>query len=311
MDKLKVFIEKASAKHDNYYTYDSAIYVNNHTKLEISCPKHGKFMQTPGNHLSGSGCKACGYAKVSKKLSKEASEEFIENASKLHGSKYDYSKVRYNGNKNPVIITCTLHGDFNQSPNSHLNGRGCKTCGYIKLSENSTNTTEEFITKAQKIHGSRYDYNNTNYTTSRAKVEIMCKIHGKFRQVPAKHLSGQGCSLCGAGTDGDLLYIWRVNNSDTYKIGITSARLGDRRIKEVASSFTALATECITPSIVCMINTVNAKEIESKLLQKFNTAPSNIPNSISGYTEFRTLTNAELAEALEIINKDSLVCTIP
>lgn len=62
-DKLRgtveTFIQKASAVHSNYYTYDKAIYVDSKTPLTITCPIHGDFEQAPGGHLSGRGCQSC------------------------------------------------------------------------------------------------------------------------------------------------------------------------------------------------------------------------------------------------------------
>ena len=56
--------------------------------------------------------------------------------------------------------------------------------------------TELFIKKAKEIHGNKYDYCNTNYTTSRKKVEIICPIHGVFSQRASSHLEGVGCPDC-------------------------------------------------------------------------------------------------------------------
>ena len=56
-------------------------------------------------------------------------EEFIEEANKIHGEgTYDYSKVDYKNYKTEVIITCPKHGDFPQTPASHLRGCGCRKC---------------------------------------------------------------------------------------------------------------------------------------------------------------------------------------
>lgn len=58
-------------------------------------------------------------------------------------------------------------------------------------------TTEEFIDKAQKMHGDTYDYSKVVYVKSVEPVTIVCKIHGEFTQKPHMHLQGRGCSLCG------------------------------------------------------------------------------------------------------------------
>jgi hypothetical protein len=55
-------------------------------------------------------------------------EQFIVDAVKIHGDKYDYSKVNYLGNKVKVIIVCKNHGEFMQTPNDHTGKHGCRKC---------------------------------------------------------------------------------------------------------------------------------------------------------------------------------------
>lgn len=124
---------------------------------------------------------------------KLTTETFIEKARKVHGNKYDYSKVNYINSQTKVCIICPEHGEFWQTPNSHLNGIGCPKCSGLKKW-----TTEEFIEKSKKINGDRYDYSKTNYINKRTNVIITCKIHGDFIQNPHNHISQkQGCPLCG------------------------------------------------------------------------------------------------------------------
>ena len=53
------FIRRARLIHGDKYIYDKSIYINNHTKLIITCPKHGDFKQRPANHFNSGGCKKC------------------------------------------------------------------------------------------------------------------------------------------------------------------------------------------------------------------------------------------------------------
>ena len=46
--------------------------------------------------------------------------EFIKKAKEKHGDRYDYSKVHYINAKTKILITCKIHGDFNQTPCNHL-----------------------------------------------------------------------------------------------------------------------------------------------------------------------------------------------
>lgn len=126
-----------------------------------------------------------------RKLTKEM---FIEKARKIHGNKYDYSKVVYVNNKKEVIIICPEHGEFLQRSNNHLSGQGCPKCKAEKSSRRLT--YEDFISKAKKIHGDKYDYSKVVYVNNSTPVIIICPRHGEFLQRPNGHLSGQGCPKC-------------------------------------------------------------------------------------------------------------------
>jgi hypothetical protein len=58
-------------------------------------------------------------------------------------------------------------------------------------------TTEEFIKRSKEVHGDRYDYSVSTYNGFRKHVNIVCSIHGIFKQTPVKHYSGNGCHKCG------------------------------------------------------------------------------------------------------------------
>ena len=127
---LKEFVENSNEIHgEGTYDYSKVNYVNNQTEVIIVCPIHGEFPQTPANHLNGKGCKLCGIKKQANnhKLTKE---EFIKRSNEVHGEgAYDYSKVEYVDMKTDVIIVCPKHGDFPQTPNSHIYSRaGCPKC---------------------------------------------------------------------------------------------------------------------------------------------------------------------------------------
>ena len=59
---------------------------------------------------------------------KKTTEQFIFEANKKHSNFYNYSKTNYINNKTKVIITCPIHGDFEQAPANHLGGQGCRKC---------------------------------------------------------------------------------------------------------------------------------------------------------------------------------------
>ena len=127
-------------------------------------------------------------------------EKFIEKARKVHGDKYDYSKVDYKYCRTHVCIICPVHGEFWQTPQTHLVGSGCPECGKISSALKSKLTQEEFIEKAKKIHGNKYNYSKVKYNGWDKKVCIVCPEHGEFWQTPSEHIhkhQKHGCPKCG------------------------------------------------------------------------------------------------------------------
>ena len=189
------FIGKAKIIHKCKYDYAKVNYVNSNTKVCIICPVHGEFWQTPHNHIQGSICPKCAREEIIKKTAK-STEEFIKESIFSHGDKYDYSKVRYVNNHQKVKIICPIHGEIEIFPSSHINGYGCPKCAIIGRSNKKMFNTEEFIDKAKKIHGNKYNYSKTKYNGNGKKVTIICPKHGEFSQVAETHISGHGCPKC-------------------------------------------------------------------------------------------------------------------
>ena len=123
-------------------------------------------------------------------------EEFILKSKKLHGDKYDYSKVNYINNRTKICIICPEHGEFWMIPDSHLRKRGCPMCGTRAAQMKNRLTQEEFIKRAKEIHKNKYDYTKSIYVNNDTKVCIICPEHGEFWQEPAAHVRGNGCPIC-------------------------------------------------------------------------------------------------------------------
>lgn len=191
------FIARAKKVHGDKYDYSKTQYILSTQKVCIICPKHGEFWQLPSEHLSGKGCDRC--ADIANGLKKRVPmETFLARAHKVHGNKYDYSKVEYKGTDRKVLIICPEHGEFWQTPSHHLNrGDGCPVCRRIKAAKSKTFTTEKFLRIAKEVHGEKYDYSKTVYLKGYLPVTIICPEHGEFQQMPKDHMRGQGCPICG------------------------------------------------------------------------------------------------------------------
>lgn len=190
VNNINSFIEKSSFIHENRYDYSKYNYANCLTKVDIICPIHGTFSQTPRRHLSGFGCQKCSFLKKITNQTK-TTEKFIEEARSIHGNFYDYSLTNYKNSKTDVKIICKLHGEFLQNPHHHLNGHGCSKCAGCKPL-----TKQVFVQRANEIHMNKYNYNFLEYTSLNNKVDILCSVHGLFSQNALNHLHGAGCPSC-------------------------------------------------------------------------------------------------------------------
>jgi hypothetical protein len=147
---------------------------------------------------------------------KVSTDDFIRKAKLIHGDEYDYSKTNYIAAKDLVTVTCPEHGDFQLTPNKHLNGRGCQKCSKEKVKKERTKPQQEFIDQSEIKHDGKYDYSKVEYKNAKDKVIITCPIHGDFPQSPTHHLMGKGCSKCG-----DLI----VPNRNTLEDFITNSNI--------------------------------------------------------------------------------------
>ena len=216
------FIKRAQEIHGDKYDYSKSVFKKVTEKVCIICPLHGEFWQEPRAHFGGCGCPKCGKEKAALARNK-SNEDFLKEAHKVHGNKYDYSKTKYVDAKTKVCITCKVHGDFMQVPYHHLHGCGCPKCQKEHAASLQRKTNEWFLQKAHEVHGDRYDYSKVEYVNSLTKVCIICKKHGEFWQIPSSHISGHGCVKC--STDRSIKY--------NKEICLTTARTCTSRVEFV------------------------------------------------------------------------------
>lgn len=207
------FIEKVKKAHGDKYDCSKAVYTGCMQKVKLICPIHGEFEIRANNVVRGHGCPKCGNIIALTK------NEFIEKAKKVHGDKYDYSKVEIKKTDDKVCIIChekdengKEHGEFWQTVSKHLNSSGCHICA-----KNKKLTNESFIEKAKQVHGDKYDYSHVNYINSRTKINIICPIHGEFYQSPISHLNGATCPYCNESHLEEEISLFLTNNGIKYE----------------------------------------------------------------------------------------------
>jgi Zn finger protein HypA/HybF involved in hydrogenase expression len=272
------FKAKLIKVHKERYDYSLVTYTKSNSRIIIICKEHGEFEQIAEVHAAGMNCPKCSNKNV------PSNDEVISRFKKIHDERYDYSSVKYMGNKYPVKIICKEHGEFEQLYTHHVNGFGCSAC-----SGNAAVTKDNLITRFQSVHGEQYDYSLITDVSVGEKVTIICPEHGEFKQIYSDHSNGHGCPKCSnCTTDNDAIYIWK-DIQGNHKIGVSSFRLGEKRIYNCARKRNTKASD------IRLIKCDNAMEHEFLLLTLYPVKPYGAETG-DGYTEFRTLTSEEVSE---------------
>lgn len=115
-------LRRCAMAHNSKFDYSLMKYKNFASKVKIICPVHGVFEQKLDAHIRGIGCKQC----ASNSL--KNTQWFIDKANNVHKQTYIYKNCQYLSANEKLIITCQIHGDFEQKASHHLEGRGCPSC---------------------------------------------------------------------------------------------------------------------------------------------------------------------------------------
>jgi hypothetical protein len=178
---------RASEIHDNKYDYSKVEYANVGTPVTIICPVpgHGEFRCSPRNHLrptGARGCPKCGRARQKSKATKPF-ERFLAEARAAHGDRYAYRAEEYRGARPNMGMVCPEHGDFRQSPMSHLRGAGCPGCAAEARAERYRNEHAEAV--AGRIAAASDGGVRLHVESYRGQTEVAdftCTEHGPFRR---------------------------------------------------------------------------------------------------------------------------------
>lgn len=239
------FLEKLWDKNEHYKNGDFTVaseYENNHNPIFLR-NKYGICKVSPISLYGG--CNITIMSAVNQ------TEYAIEQFKEVHGDKYDYSIFKYSRYEVKSSIICKYHGKFLSTAYAHINNKnGCSKCSDKQGSLLRAKSNEQFIKDVSFVHNNRYDYSLTNYITSHKKVEIICKIHGIFKQKAYAHLSGNGCSKCNewknfkikwlnTKSNYGILYMCKFYNKfeSFIKVGITTTSIKKRYASKKYSDF--------------------------------------------------------------------------
>lgn len=125
--------------------------------------------------------------------------QYVIQCIQYHGDKYDYNNINItNLNNDNIHIKCPIHGIFNIKAINHLLGEECNKCVVLKNKEKrKAKKIEEFKQKAKELYGDKYDYSLMKYIHARHEIQIICPIHGIFKQSPRNFIKRNGyCNEC-------------------------------------------------------------------------------------------------------------------
>jgi len=153
------------------------------------------------------------------KFTDEDIKEKIELCKTIHNNKYSYDKVVYVNYNTKVIITCPVHGDFEQNLDSHSTGRGCRECRSVNMSKLMRKDKDDFVEKSNIKHNFKYSYDNVpDSFRVRSKVIITCPEHGDFKQTADSHKRGCGCPYCAGKLGEDTKKNTKIKKEKVVKI---------------------------------------------------------------------------------------------
>lgn len=215
------------------YTSTSGRKSGSHTAFTVCIC--GGFRNVLLDHLRNGGVVSCG-CKSTEKLTEAMIKKRKHNIEDYIGKRYGRLLVLGEGpsrRKREFACVCEC-GQLCLAPITSLVGGIKKSCGCARenIANSHRHDLDDFIKDSTSVHGSIYDYSNTNYISNHEKVEIGCKVvgHGTFMQTPANHKNGAGCPKCRkAGFNNTLegtLYV--LESEGITKIGITNSPTASR-----------------------------------------------------------------------------------
>jgi len=162
-------------------------------KIKFNCSEGHDALQGVSNFRKKPVCLKCMGLSFSK-------EEHLERLNKTHNNYYRYDDFEYKGSKKLITYFCPAHkGNYDQSYESHLSGKGCGIC---KL--NKPKTGKQII-KLVKHHSNGFvsvvGMDEKKTYKSSEKFSIKCNVHSwhKVQEKPIRKITrGIKCGFCNA-----------------------------------------------------------------------------------------------------------------
>jgi len=315
MKSKEEFKKEIENLYPGIFNIDSLVYSGMNSPVRITHINFGEFEICPKKLLYQNPKRGDMFHTVDflKKEKQVKIENFLKRAEEVHGDKFTYDMVNYNGHESSISIYCKEHKKhFTQKTKHHLKSNGgCPDCKSDSISRAASQDLPSFIKKAVEIWGDSLDFSKTVYKNNKTKSVFVCRKHGEFTKTPNDIIGGHGCKLCGTSKLGKynvknsknreslykeqtaILYLMKIHNSEEtfYKVGI-SISLFDR-ISNI-KSLSKCEVEVIHSVNMTLFEAVNREHTILDQLSKYSYLPK---KRFSGYRECLSV------DCLEEVNK--------
>lgn len=180
-DKYKYEFVKSHIESHGYQLI-SVNYINKDSKLALICPKKHEFEISFGHFMRGTRCAYCSGNKVNYEIVRE----------RVESQNYKLISEDYLRAAKKLIMECPKGHRCNISWSNFRNGNRCQFC----YESRRRMSTEEFIFKSKELYGEKLDYSEVNYQSCNKYITLICKTHGRYKQMPQNHFKSMGCKQC-------------------------------------------------------------------------------------------------------------------
>lgn len=133
-------------------------------------------------------------------MKKLTTNDFIEKCKiKFDIKNYNFDNSCYSSAKKPMTVYCRKHLNYFTTTTDSFyrtSGGGCSACKSEKISLQTKKPNSYYIELANKIHDEKYDYSLVKFYNVAERVDIICPIHGNFKQNFLNHYNGHECPKC-------------------------------------------------------------------------------------------------------------------
>ena len=234
------FIEEVSKIHPTY-DFSKVEYINNKTKVEVICDKHGSFFAPPNTLLKGCGCMKCFDARRGKSLKLT----YVNFKKKLLEQDKGHLSIKdedYKDIKSPLVFTCSIHGvqETNKAYNLIESIYGCPKCGNKIGSSKSIIPLEEIKKRLFNKFRDKVSIVDSSYISNTTEATFICQEHGEYtnkvkyvleNKYPCKKCADKYGEVGRAYYDKPttLYYIKLIKDKIEYfKLGITTQTISER-----------------------------------------------------------------------------------